>query len=213
MEQRPHQLRVIEIGDEPEAWEAAGFAVVNGAVTIGTTRLELIGGIERGITRVTADDVAAPIDGMPFAPAKTGDADRARPASAGHANRVIAIDHVVALSTDVDRTITALEAADVDLRRERHFGEGADAKRQAFYWLGDVILELAGPATANGDGPAQLWGLALACDDLDAAKTALDDRLSDPRAAVQPGRRIATLRTKELGISIPVALMSPHSAG
>ena len=34
--------------------------------------------------------------------------------------------------------------------------------------------------------------------------------LGTVKDAVQPGRRIATVRTKELGISVPIALMSPH---
>jgi hypothetical protein len=30
-----------------------------------------------------------------------------------------------------------------------------------------------------------------------------------PKDAVQPGRRIATLRTRELGLSVPIAFMTP----
>ncbi|MGZ0218146.1 MAG: hypothetical protein ACKVIY_03890 [Acidimicrobiales bacterium] len=61
-------------------------------------------------------------------------------------------------------------------------------------------------------GEAALWGLALTCDDLDRAKDTLGDVLSDPKTAVQPGRRIATLRTRDLDISAPIALLSPHPA-
>ncbi len=43
-------------------------------------------------------------------------------------------------------------------------------------------------------------------------KPILGDRLSDPRAAIQKGRRIAAIRTPELGISITLALMTPARA-
>jgi len=52
--------------------------------------------------------------------------------------------------------------------------------------------------------------LALECDDLDLAAHRLGEALGTVKDAVQPGRRIATVRTKELGISVPIALMSPH---
>ncbi len=205
MNSRPHQLRSIEIGDSPKSWAAAGFTVADGAVTIGSTSIQLATGASRGISRLGVDGIDGSIDGMPFG-ASRSTTDRA-PA---HVNHVVAIDHLVAMSSDVDRTIAALRSADIELRRERHFGEGDDARRQAFFWLGDVILELVGPAAAGAEGQAALWGLALTCDDLDVAKGHLGDMLSDPKTAVQPGRRIATLRTRDLDISVPVALMSPH---
>ena len=84
----------------------------------------------------------------------------------------------------------ALQSADIELRRERHFGNGKWAR-----------------------GEAALWGLALTCDDLDRAKDTLGGMLSDPKTAVQPGRRIATLRTRDLDISAPIVLLSPHLSG
>lgn len=57
-------------------------------------------------------------------------------------------------------------------------------------------------------GPARFWGLVLIVDDLDAAHELLGaDRISAPKDAVQPGRRIATIRT-EVGLGMPVALMT-----
>jgi hypothetical protein len=48
----------------------------------------------------------------------------------------------------------------------------------------------------------------LIVDDLDAAHELLgDDRISAPKDAVQPGRRIATVRA-EVGLGLPVALMT-----
>jgi hypothetical protein len=56
--------------------------------------------------------------------------------------------------------------------------------------------------------PARFWGLAFTVADLDAIAERLGNRLSGPRDAVQPGRRIATLRG-EAGIGPAVAFMTP----
>jgi hypothetical protein len=45
--------------------------------------------------------------------------------------------------------------------------------------------------------------------DLEHTASTLADLLGEPRAAVQPGRRIATLR-KEAGLGPAVAFMSPR---
>jgi hypothetical protein len=55
-----------------------------------------------------------------------------------------------------------------------------------------------------------VFGLALVADDLDATAAQLGELLSTPKPAVQPGRRIAGLRGAQVGISVPVAVMSPH---
>ena len=55
----------------------------------------------------------------------------------------------------------------------------------------DDALERSGGA----DGPAFFWGLAFKVADLDATVAAIGDgALQRPAPAVQPGRRIATLR-------------------
>ena len=102
-----------------------------------------------------------------------------------------AVDHVVASTPDFDRTRRALAAAGFEERRVREAGAGA---RQAFYVVGDALLELAGPAVADGDGPAAFWGLVLVVADLDEAAARLGDLAGAPRDAVQAGRRIVTLR-------------------
>jgi hypothetical protein len=61
---------------------------------------------------------------------------------------------------------------------------------------------------ADGRAP-RLWGLVVVVADLDAAAEALGDRLGAVKDAVQPGRRIATVR-REAGLSTPLALMTPR---
>jgi hypothetical protein len=59
-----------------------------------------------------------------------------------------------------------------------------------------------------GSEPARFYGIAFTVDDLDATAALLGDRLGRVKDAVQPGRRIATLR-REAGAGIPLAFMSP----
>ena len=123
----------------------------------------------------------------------------------------VRIDHVVAFTPDRSRTVAALEAAGLDLRRLRDEMTPAGGGFQAVFRLGEAILEVieAPPGSPVAeDAPARLWGLAFLTEDLDATAAALGDRLGAPRDAVQPGRRIATLR-KEAGLSFGCAFMSP----
>ena len=78
--------------------------------------------------------------------------------------------------------------------------------RQGFFRLGEVILEVVEHARIE-DGPARFWGITFAVRDLEAAAHLLGDRLGSIRDAVQPGRRIATVR-REAELGLPVALIS-----
>ena len=127
---------------------------------------------------------------------------------------MIAIDHVVAMSPSLDRSVGALRAAGLDLRRIRDEPTPAGAPRQAFFRLGEEILELVQePAdvverSGGADGPARFWGLALRTDELERTVEMLgQERVSPVRAAVQAGRSIATVR-RSAGLAVPVALMS-----
>ena len=89
----------------------------------------------------------------------------------------------------------------------------AGAPRQAFFRLGSAILEVVqeprgATERRGGDSPAFFWGLAFVAPDLEQTVAFLGDRAGDVRDAVQPGRRIATLR-RGAGLSVPVALMTP----
>ena len=74
----------------------------------------------------------------------------------------------------------------------------------AFHRLGPLVLEVVG----GGERPA-LWGLVVVVADLDACARELGPLLGDVRAAVQPGRRIATVRP-EAGVPVALALMTPQ---
>jgi hypothetical protein len=193
----------ITVGDEPAAWASVGFAVADDGTTgVGTVALRLAGAAcGRGITGWALADGGGDIDGLPTAAAELGSLPRDPP---DHANGVRSIDHLVVATPDLDRTTAALEDRGILARRTREAGPG---REQRFFRLGEVILELVGPTEPAGDGPASFWGLAFTVADLDATAAHLSGRIGEPKAAVQPGRRIATLHGGD-HISVPVAFMS-----
>jgi catechol 2,3-dioxygenase-like lactoylglutathione lyase family enzyme len=201
----------LTLADEPERWTQLGFAVTEDCCLLAGVRVRLAGdGAGRGIVSWSLRDVlSTELDGMPT----TASARPATPPALVHPNGVVGIDHVVVMSPDLDRSIGALQAAGLELRRVREEPTPAGAPRQAFFRLGREILELVqAPEEAvvrdgGRDRPARLWGLALLVDDLDRTVELLGANVGTPRPAVQPGRRIATVR-RSAGLAVPVALMS-----
>ena len=122
-----------------------------------------------------------------------------------HPNTAVRIDHLVVFTPELKRTITALEGAGIDLRRIREPDEPGPPVRQAFFRLGEVICEVVENARAP-DGPAAFWGITFAVADLDRCASLLGANLGKIHDAVQPGRRIATVR-KEANLGIPVAFI------
>lgn len=200
------------LGDNSDSWEEVGFAVTDGCCEIGGVRLRFLGGTtERGILGWTLRDLAGTgteLDGLPT----TVSNHPLRALAPAHPNGVVAIDHVVVFSSSLDRSVLALQSAGLDLRRIREQPTPAGAPRQAFFRLGAEILEVVqAPADSMGadgqDDPARFWGLAVRVSDLDRTVELLGEHVSPTRPAVQPGRRIATLR-RSAGLAVPLALMS-----
>jgi hypothetical protein len=159
-----------------------------------------------GITNVQLDGLRTSLAKLSPTPTPTGHTE--------HINGIVAIDHIVAMTPNLNRSVKALQTAGLDLRRIREQPTPAGAPRQAFFRLGEVILEIVQEPeevlAARPDGkyrPACFWGLALLSQDLELTVEQFGEHVSEIRAAVQPGRRIATLR-RSAGLSVPVALMS-----
>lgn len=208
-------LDELTLADSPDSWRECGFEVEGDLCVLGDVRLRLApDGGRRGLAGWSLRGVESTgLDGLP-----TTRSDGPPPEEApSHPNGVTSLDHVVAISSDLDRTVAALAAAGLDLRRIREEPTPAGAPRQAFFRLGPTILEVVQePPEATerhgGDRPAFFWGLALTAPDLDRTVAFLGDRVSDVRPAVQPGRRIATLR-RDAGLSVPVALITSPQGG
>jgi hypothetical protein len=197
----------LVVADPPELWDELGFRVEDDACQIGTVRIRLDSRAGKRIVSWSLRGVdTTEFDGLATTAANGGPPDAAEP----HPNGVTTIDHVVAFSPDLDRTVAALEAAGLDLRRIREEPTPAGAPRQAFFRLGEVILEcvqLPDSPDLDRSRNAKLWGLAVRTDDMDATAAYLGDRLGRPRPAVQEGRMIATLQ-RDAGSTVPLAFMT-----
>ncbi|MBK9180502.1 MAG: glyoxalase [Acidimicrobiales bacterium] len=215
----PPTIDELLIADDPDAWRATGFTVdPDGVCRIGTVRVRLDPdagrrGVRAWSLRGVPDDRAvsladAGVDGLRTAVSPEPPADPAE-----HPIGARLIDHVVVLTPDLPRTIAAVQGLGLELKRIRDTDTYGAPLQQAFFRLGEVILEVVGPAEPQPNGgPARFFGIALTLDDLDAAKALLGDRAGTPKPAVQPGRRICTIK-ESAGLRVAVALMSPEPPG
>jgi hypothetical protein len=201
----------LTLADDPAGWSALGFSLSDGCCLLRDVRVRFAGKEQgKGLVGWSLRDIASTeLDGL-----TTRLSDRPAWAQAPtHPNGVVGIDHVVAVSPALDRTVSALQAAGLDLRRVREEPTPAGAPRQAFFRLGQEILELVQePAevlerSGGAERPAIFWGLALLVDDLDRTVAAFGPHVGTVRPAVQAGRRIATVK-RSAGLAVPVALIS-----
>lgn len=133
-----------------------------------------------------------------------GDHDHPGP----HPNGVIAIDHVVILTPDTARTTGALEAVGFEVRRVRETDQYGSPMLQTFFRAGPVIVELVGPVVPLGDGDPGFFGVAHIVEDIDATAAFVAPAIGEIKDAVQDGRRVATLRHRDLDMSVATAFMS-----
>jgi len=201
-------VAAVDLAISPADWESLGFEVTGGVSAVGQVDVHL------GITgagpvagwALSADDLGPPdIDGIQT---RWLIATVERPVGV-HPNTAMSIDHVVVTTPDVDRTFAALAGVGMVLRRERDAGSTRRPMRQGFFRHGEAIVEVVGPQQPQGDGPASLWGITVVVWDIDAAAALLGDRLGPVKDAVQPGRRIATVRAEAAG-GTAVAFMTPR---
>lgn len=206
----PASIDELFIADPPGAWAALGFEVDGGSCDVGEVRVALGSREGSGLVGWSLRDVdETSLDGLET----TRSRSEPRPPTPAHPNGVAGLDHVVAVTPDLGRTVAALEGAGLELRRIREQPTPAGAPRQAFFRLGPTILEVVQepPEVAERKGssrPAFFWGLAFLAPELERTVAALGEAVGEIRAAVQPGRRIATVR-RSAGLGLPVALISP----
>ena len=203
----PRRLVGLTVGDRPEAWRAIGFDVDDDRITVGGVTVELVGdGGDRGLLAWSLDPAAGgDVDGLAHRHAPDAMQERT------HRNGVTAVDHVVVGTPRLERTLQALAAVELHPRRVVDGLRGGD-RAYAFLLLGTCVLEVIGPRDHDAGrtpAPARFMGLAFVADGLDAV-TALDGVAGAPRDAIQPGRRIVTLRTTEHDVSVPVAVLTPR---
>lgn len=196
-------LTTLAVADAPELWQQLGFTVHSRDVcTVGAVH-HALGAPGQGIAGWSLSGATGGVDGLPTVEPVT----TALLSPDAHPNGVVTLDHLVVVTPDLGRTIDALENVGLTLRRTRDAGR----MHQAFFRLGEVILEVVGPPPASGrpasDDPARFYGLAFTVADLEGTAAFLGDRLRPIKEAVQPGRRIATL-DRAAGSTVAMAFMS-----
>ncbi len=211
------QLLKLTIGETAETWSSAGFEVMelpNGSpgCQLGSVQIQFDATGAQGILSAVVFGLHGMIDSLQF-DTENGLSPTHNNAHLPsiHPNGVSRIDHLVVTTTDCDRTTDAFEANGILPRRVRTFGDDGSKMRQTFFWLGDVILELVGPHASEDKGQTKFWGLALISDDLRTTSDYLGSRCTPIKPAVQSGRKITTIKTREIGITTPLAVMSPHT--
>ena len=200
-----NELVGLDVAADADAWRQLGFVVNdNGVCAVDGVAIHL-GVAGRKITgwSLAGIDAGTVIDGLPITAASPA------PDGSSHANGTVEIDHVVVMSSAPERTIAALADHGIEPRARRHTDQYGPPFTQTFFRIGKPVLELIGPDEPSDDEPSRFYGIAFTVADLDATAAFFGDRLGRIKDAVQPGRRIATLR-KEAGAGLPLAFMSPE---
>jgi hypothetical protein len=201
----------LSIAGSPDAWRTIGLTVTDtGEIPFMFTSLVVRpSGTEAesaetglcGWALSGIDPSVTDIDGL-----ATVAVDPVQPVVPDHPNGAIELDHVVVLTSSLDRTCGSIEAATgAPLKRVREVGQ----MRQGFHRIGrgGLIVEVVERPEVSGD-QAAFWGVVINVRDLDAAVELIGpDHIGAPKDAVQPGRRIATVRNS-VGLGTAVALMS-----
>lgn len=197
--------RIVELHVESavEPWQRIGLHVVDGAARVGGVVLRFLPG-QRGVVAWGLADCPTRVDRI------DGLATVHLPPPAGeptdHPIGIHSWDHLVINTSSLERTCGAIEeATGAELKRIREAGP----VRQGFHRLGELVVEVVEHPDFTFDG-ARFWGFVWNVHDLhDTADRLGPDVIGLPKAAVQPGRFIATVR-REVGLPVPLALMTPR---
>ena len=195
----------LHVGDDPSAWERLGFHIENSRCLIGATHVVFTEG-RRGIhSWVLRNSLSSQ-----FGPIPTSFTHDPVPEPAiAHPNGSVAFHHVVLMVPEFDMGRAALTDAGVRIEQGQPFGSTENAMLRSAPKMGEIELELIGPESKDPSRDWELWGLVIAVDDIDATSELLGDLLGQVKPAVQPHRRIATLK-KEAELGVAVAFLSPE---
>ena len=201
------QISELSLPGAPSLWEALGFAVVGASFAAGEVTCRL-SAPEPSWGFAGADSVPNEICGIPATGAEPP------PPSSGtsrHANGAFKIDHVVLVSQSPTKTKEELEAFGLVSKGARLLGSGSSRRAAVFFWSGELLIELVGPADEAPEATslAQLWGVTFVADDFDRVAAVAGDLVSPTRDAVQPGRQIVTI-DGAAGLGVGVAFITPH---
>lgn len=203
------RVAAITVGGSAAPWHDIGIVadllgdvrlIIDESLPAGLHHLDLVGCPTR-----TSHIAGLPVVHIDDAPATTPSTPSA---GTQFALRIVGVDHVVVLADDVRATCSEIaQQSGAPLKRVKEGDRGV----QGFHRWGSVILEVVERrlvAPSDSAATASYWGLVVVVDQIDEAATHLGpDVIGAPKPAVQPGRRIATVRSGA-GLGVPLALMS-----
>lgn len=176
-----------------EAWQALGFEVVDGTVTVGN------------IVHAVGRDPAWAFDAIHGETLPLGVPTTAEPpvgAPVVQPNGIDKVDHVVYAVPDLDPAVDALTAVLGEGPRRRAHPRGPSGPEMAFFTVGGgCFIEVV----ASGRPPS-LWGIAFNSPDLDLTVSqikAAGGPVGDAKPAVQGGR-IASVWKGHVGWGIAI---------
>jgi len=194
----------LVLGTSASAWQKVGMTVDGQTALVGAVTLRFAPH-EHGLARwglaglPAASRTVTDIDGLPTAeaPAPTGPAP-------DNEMGAIRLELITVATASLLRTADAIEAATSEpltsVRGSAEFSVG-------FIRLGEVLVEIAQSNRVSGD--ATFGGFVIVVEQLEQLTARLGPEvISEPRIAVQYGRRIATFRASA-GLGTPVAAMTP----
>jgi len=203
-------LTKLLLPGESSEWEKIGFAPRDGSFQVGQVTCAIgttepswafdIGGVgpDRLSGILTEEFAARPSNG----------------GSLPQPNGAFKIDHVVVVSDQPSQTKAAFEEFGLVAKGARSVGSGNSERTQCFFWSGELLIELVGPAVEQQGGSpcARIWGVTFVVAEFAALLALGDGLVSGPRDAVQAGRQIATV-TRQQEVGIELAFISPHVKG
>ena len=204
---RPLLTKLLLPG-EPSEWEKIGFAPRDGSFPVGQVTCS-VGATEPSWAFDTGGGGPDRLCGILTEQFAALPADRG---SSQQPNGVFKVDHVVVVSESPSQTKAVFESFGLVGKGARSVGSGDSQRSQCFFWSGELLIELVGPAVEqHGASPrARIWGVTFVVDEFAALLTLGGGLVSEPRDAVQAGRQIAIAGLQqELGVEL--AFISPHT--
>jgi hypothetical protein len=201
-------LSELTVGDSPEQWGRAGFSIdSHSIIKFRNLAIRLVGPKPRGVTSWSfTPTVSFPtICNIPISALSVPAQIHREPII--HANRIMSIDHVVLKHGDL--VFVENQFKSIGLLPKRQIANESKGLWYTFYRTDSTIIEVICPMQKTLDC-GLIWGITFVSEDIDATHDYLKPLTKVPWNAVQPGRRITTLNTDHLDISLKIAFISPH---